>query len=589
MVERRAKALAWLTMALWVVQTWRPQLSYPGNGVAELALLLLFLVLTIILTYGSTPCRSSAAGIGIAFIVYGSARWIAAGAPAAGAENFGTLLEAAIWAAVVYNLMRIPSGSGKFVCAFLLVVSALALVCGIHAIAQYFYLYDLQLADLKAAIGSAEPTPLQIGLMHHMQLKRVASIWGDPNALGAFLALSLAASYWCASRLRQSFGVGLIGILAIPLALAGIGLSGSRGAVLDAVLVSLLCLWPTMKHRKAAIAVAICSWCLLGAGQTMLTRSNTLRERVNYAEVGLKIIQRNPVFGSAPGAVDLFYGRYKPPEARESKYLHNWPLQITAEYGLVGLGLGTAFVVLLLWRGAKSDLISHPEYLAAYAICAVFLVDALFELSFNHRELMALFAMATGIVLFMASRKVDKPRGEWLAIGSNLLLAALAVALVFPQLIASEEKDAAADAMQDKDLDTARKLVRRAGQWTPRDPSVYLMLSQVEDMAGSPESSIMHLKKAISIQPESASLRAQLSRMEAVMGHTDDAERLIRQAIELYPGNGDYHYDLAQVLERRGNLKSALDEARLAVKFGYYNLDKYKAYAAQLEKQAAGK
>src|SRR5205085_9796106 len=139
--------------------------------------------------------------------------------------------------------------------------------------------------------------------------------------------------------------------------------SGSRGAVLDVLLV--IALWSfgwwrsRTKGLTAAVGRAVGIIVLVAAlglsrrtiaqtlpnhdriapasaasaSPTMLGRTNTVTERLHYLETGWRIFLRNPVFGSGAGAVDLYYGHYKPPEARETKYLHNWIAQVAVENG----------------------------------------------------------------------------------------------------------------------------------------------------------------------------------------------------------------------------------------------------------------
>src|SRR5690606_11489442 len=68
------------------------------------------------------------------------------------------------------------------------------LVCGIYAVAQYGWLYRQSYDALLISIGDRTPDRSEAASLHHLNLRRVASFWGDPNSYAAFAALAFAAS-----------------------------------------------------------------------------------------------------------------------------------------------------------------------------------------------------------------------------------------------------------------------------------------------------------------------------------------------------------------------------------------------------------
>lgn len=672
---RRLSSLLWgVLLLLWGVQVWRPQLSYPRQGVLEALLALGILGMGAALAFLSrrrdgtpsgplvngsgqgagTRCQgpgaSITAALGLGFVLYAWLRWAAQGFPAAGSDNFGTLVGCAVAAASAFFLLGAwrqsrdavagvegkppspgsasesgPDTPAPLLTVFYAFLSLVALACGLHALAQHQFLYDRALRDLLETIGSAEPTPLQAGLIHHLRIKRVASVWGDPNTLAGFSALSLAASLHCAGagRRHRRTGTGrpaavalltALPALSIPAALLAIVLSGSRGGVLDALLVlGCYALLGTRSYRPRVAVVVAAAAVFLAAGRpsslpaspvttapvtqasepvlfsSFLTRIDTIRERVHYVRVGLAITARNPVFGSGPGAVDLYYGHYKPAEARESKYLHNWPLQIAAEYGLAGLILACGFAAGLLrpalWRRARGPSPLRP----ALVMAAVFLFDALLQFSFNQREMMALFGLLTGALLQGIPGKAAGGAGSCghrfrIAVVALFLVAASLIHVV-PALISLAEKEDAQDALDAGEVDEAIRHLRRASAWSPRDPYPLLSLGLIEAERKGPDAGALLVERALRLQPQSANLHARLAGLRLQSGRLGEAETLARRAVELYPTNAEHQDLLSRVLEASGNRDEALIAARRAAEYGYLYKEKYGKRLRELEKR----
>lgn len=629
---RAAVAVGTVVVALWSFQVWRPSLSYPFQGISSTLLLALLAVAACWLTFRSGPGgRSESAGAGgagwagAAFLCYVWLRWAATGFAAVGDENVLTLLGTGLWAVTAFYLgaacrsrATVASASARLIPLLTVVYGALAavaLVCGIHAVLQYFYLYDRTLEELQRSLGTTPPTPLQEGIIHHLKLKRVASVWGDPNALAGFAALSLAPAAWCAGGWNKDGGaagraLAVLGWCAIPSALAAIVFSGSRGGVLDLLLViglTLLLRRGKGKRPQTAPAAAVAAGiAVLLAAQSPLraqprpqpvenvsssplpaffSRIDTVRERLHYMRVGSKIFGQNPFFGSGPGAVDLYYGRYRPVEARESKFLHNWPLQIAAELGSVGLALAVAFVVFLFrplrWRLAVRDPALRPLLIVA----AVFVGDALLQLSFNQRELMALFGLCSGLLLSAGPEPRSRPTGPLRFAGRAFVGFLIAATLLHgvPSLMSSAWRQAAQTALEDGDPAAAVRYLRRAVSWAPRDPDPLLTLGLVQAQLLGPQAGAHFVEKALKLQPESANLHAQLARLRLQGGRPGEAVNLARQALELYPHNAEHHLLLSEIQQARGDLPAALESAREALRTGYRRPEVYEKRVRELQ------
>jgi O-antigen ligase len=119
-------------------------------------------------------------------------------------------------------------------------------------------------------------------------------------------------------------------------------------------------------------------------------------------EAGRRLVVEHPLTGVGPGQLKHVYAQVAPPEAlrRSTSHLHNTPLQILAERGVVGLAAWLAIFAAFFVRGmailrrlpreAAGD---RALVLGSLAAVVAFLVAGLFEYSFGDTEVL-LVAMA---------------------------------------------------------------------------------------------------------------------------------------------------------------------------------------------------
>lgn len=136
----------------------------------------------------------------------------------------------------------------------------------------------------------------------------------------------------------------------------------------------------------------------------------TARERVAMMSAGATLLREHPVAGIGPGQVKRLYPQYAPDYAirRHTSHLHNTPLQIAVERGLVGLVLWlwifAAFFarVRTIWRRLPAEAGQDRALLAGCAAALVaFLVGGLFEYNFGDTEVLmvALSLMALPLAI----------------------------------------------------------------------------------------------------------------------------------------------------------------------------------------------
>jgi putative inorganic carbon (HCO3(-)) transporter len=123
----------------------------------------------------------------------------------------------------------------------------------------------------------------------------------------------------------------------------------------------------------------------------------TARERLAMLSTGLRLIAAHPVTGIGPGHVKMVYPTAAPPEAmrRHTSHLHDTPLQIAVERGIVGLALWLWIFVAFFVRAGRvlrrlpaAAATDRALVVGALAAVAAFLVSGLFEYNFGDTEVL---------------------------------------------------------------------------------------------------------------------------------------------------------------------------------------------------------
>ncbi|MCH8333896.1 O-antigen ligase family protein, partial [Candidatus Sumerlaeota bacterium] len=235
---------------------------------------------------------------------------------------------------------------------------------------QFFIGYDKSL-DLLLEGSGLRATLERQSLEFALRQRRVGGALGNGNVFAAWLAIlaGFCLSAWTRPSSRR---LKALSGLAYAMAASAILLTGSRGGLLTlllATLWALAILWrssgarlrPGRLHRAGAalLFLAMAEVASAAAIWSRLSDVATIRERLFYWGIALKVWGMNWIAGAGPGAFPLYYARFKPPAAHESRYAHSWIFQLGAETGFVGLGLFLLFVLALAivarraWIGSR--------------------------------------------------------------------------------------------------------------------------------------------------------------------------------------------------------------------------------------------
>ena len=138
----------------------------------------------------------------------------------------------------------------------------------------------------------------------------------------------------------------------------------------------------------------------------------TIRERIYMWQSGAAMLTERPLLGTGPGGVKRQYERFALPEAikKRTGHLHNTPLQILVERGLLGLAawlwIWVAFylrVGALLARLDPEDRPARALVVGSLAAITGFLVGGLSEHNFGDSEVV-LLAWTLMALPFVAAR-----------------------------------------------------------------------------------------------------------------------------------------------------------------------------------------
>ena len=138
---------------------------------------------------------------------------------------------------------------------------------------------------------------------------------------------------------------------------------------------------------------------MLLAPQSVLDRAGTILDpkkdltsidRVAMLEAGVAIVKDYPLLGVGPDQIENVYPRYRVPDAVKptNPHLHNVPMQIAAERGLLALGAWIWFVVSVFVGLFQLVRKARNKSLAAAALggMAAMLAAGLTEYNFGDSE-----------------------------------------------------------------------------------------------------------------------------------------------------------------------------------------------------------
>jgi O-antigen ligase len=190
--------------------------------------------------------------------------------------------------------------------------------------------------------------------------------------------------------------------IAVPALLVALAATQARSAWVG-TFVALAMLMALRRPRLALLAPVAAALLFAIAPDSIQNRALSIvdlnnptnRDRVAMVQVGAGIVRDYPVFGVGPEMIEDVYRDYRPPNAvnEVNPHLHNVPVQIAAERGLLALAAWLWFVVAVV-RELFTQVRRGPAAAVAAAGLAAtvaMLGAGLFEYNFGDSEFLILF------------------------------------------------------------------------------------------------------------------------------------------------------------------------------------------------------
>ncbi len=387
--------------------------------------------------------------------------------------------------------------------AVLALLAGLGAVVALQAIAQAQVLWPRQVEAMRGLDPTTNP------LLARLLDGRPSGPFSLPAALGGFLVISLAATaglLWVVRGAARRWPLAV----ALLLQLYALFLTRSFGALL-ALVAGVAVVLPAAERRvrraalTAAVVVALVGAVWFARGRRAefagADRTDPLTLRAGNWGAALRMIGAHPILGVGPGAFGTFYPRLMRPGMNETRYAHNSYLQAVACWGAwIALPIGVLLVAFAgaarrAWRtgdgagacglavlaGGGSFLahngVDFTAYLPGVAIPAALLIGiAIGGTAIGAAAGGGPGAGATGGELLPGTAG-RAGRGPARAAG-----VALAVLLVAHAAAAARSRQAllqARTAAEERDIDAAASLARRAIAARSCDPDPHQFLAEL--------------------------------------------------------------------------------------------------------------
>lgn len=388
------------------------------------------------------------------------------------------------------------------------------------------------------------------------------------------------------------------GILASISIAAALYVSGSRGALLGIVAATSLSLgillWQSKgtRRRRAILFTAIMLSLMTGlvfsnprmrtlisfpaqssdeVTASVVIRDGPARDRYFMAVAASNILRHRPFTGVGPGNMTRVYNLYRPIEAGtgldQTQQLHNTPLQILGELGIIGF---SAYIWLmgccikLWWKTLKQSTDkNYDNHILLYAVGISFFGYAVS--SFTDYQLenipisFTLVALLYGLLSFYQKPLISEQK----SLGQkNRRIASLAVLLflsITPQFWVRNDLSLwltkrALNSLEASDFVRADQLLNKATLITPWDPTASALMAQeisnaqtkqpsMEQAKLLKELAIDYYKTAVGTAPNDVWFNRNLAVLY-MPEEPEKAESYASRAVQLLPRTPDFSYYL---------------------------------------------
>jgi O-antigen ligase len=190
--------------------------------------------------------------------------------------------------------------------------------------------------------------------------------------------------------------------IAVPALLVALAMTQARNAWIGTAIALMVLL--AIRNWRLTLIVPVAAALVLTVGPASLRdrafssftgNDPASRDRLAMLAMGKAMVRDHPLFGVGPEMVEKVYPKYRVPNAVNptNPHLHNVPMQIAAERGLIALGVWIWFIAVAAWDLYRQVRSGPAISVAATGLAAIvgMLFAGLFEYNFGDSEFLMLF------------------------------------------------------------------------------------------------------------------------------------------------------------------------------------------------------
>jgi hypothetical protein len=433
-------------------------------------------------------------------------------------------------------------------------IVALSAIVSCYGLYQYFWGFE-QLYNYVFYSGSDEivKTPA----LTTIESARVFSTLALPGTLWGFLvmALPLHAVLWKRNRLLD----GAL-LVSAALLLACGSLTRSFGFLVGLFVLAACAL--IIPHRKAlrsrVFMMAGIILILVTLGSAFYSMREEMIERANPFSLRFKnwigawnVFAVHPL-GTGLNTFAVAYPKFMQPDANETQYAHNTPLQVMSELGYASVLAFMVLVIFLAHTYRVSGFPAKTKYFAA--ALAVWCIHNLIDINVYFPSIGVVGAALTGMILARPPRECTPPRSLAFATAAIAICALAAGSLAF---VSSELQHRAEIEIENGRLPDAVATLATAMKFNPLNSSFFHVTGEISlelfHRTQDPQrlqSAKDAFQRAIELSPLKVGPHIGLGLCLSTSNDMEGAMRQIQIAQQLYPGSS-YVRSVEQLMQKR--------------------------------------
>jgi len=504
---------------------------------------------------------------------------------------------------IVFITAYLMFNQPKHIASLILFFITLAVILSTFGIFQYHFYFNYLLKKYEGLDTSSDQ--LLGGILYALRHKRIGSTFGAANIFAGFLTITFPFFIYtlaCSKKLLMRIFMALLLIIF----LYGFFLTSSRGGLLTLIfsffitsfLFSLKDKRLLKKFLIVFLALIILATIILLLANIFwqedkqqeqgiqspsffdrLLSSSTIRDRITYLNVGIRLFIRSPLFGYGHGSYAILCTQFLPTTSG-SKFTHNFIIQLLCETGIIGTTIFLLFVFLIItiiFKNIYKSQNEKSEYsyakITVLASILTFLFNGLLEYSFYFEELfidwMLLSGMALGLALkdtiiseqvknqsILENDNTTKSQKQKPIIREAIIFSTFSALLLWGVIyticlstlsdLYEERGRAFYNSGNDK---YANIMLNKSLSFCKDNYKAHIGLSHLymSPPYPNPSQTIYHLKEAIKYNPYQSYIHDDLGNFYLNMGKFKEAYEEIELAVKYFPANTKYKEDLEKV------------------------------------------